>query len=172
MSSFAQRRTVIPPSPPTTPRLRWGTAKPRRALDGAWWPRSTDPVAELPGLVLAIDHRRGPITRVMLCHAGWDSRPLRLAVAGRVIRLGWFISLPVGLLTAICGNGERIDLLVVPPTADPAVAEAAMALAVEATNMLRTPEILDAASLRHLNQVETAAHSGWVSEGGHVQAEP
>jgi Family of unknown function (DUF5994) len=166
MSTFARRRTVIPPTPPSTPRLRLGPSQPRRHLDGAWWPRSSDPVAELPGLILAIDHRNGPITRVMLGHSGWDSHPLRMAVAGRLIRLGWFTSMPAGLLTAICRDRDRVDLLVIPPATDEAEAEVAMALALEATNVLRTPQILRAADLRRREQVSTTAHSGWESDGG------
>jgi hypothetical protein len=52
-------------------------------LDGGSWPRSTDPVAELPGLVLAIDHLRGPVRQLILNAQGWDSHPRRLGVAGR-----------------------------------------------------------------------------------------
>jgi Family of unknown function (DUF5994) len=151
-STFAQRRTVIPPSPPSTPRLRWCPSQPRRHLDGAWWPRSTDPVAELPGLILAIGQYRGRITRVMLGDAGWDSHPLRLAVEGRVIRLGWFTSMPSGLLTAICRDNDRVDLLVIPPATEAAAAEAAMDLAADATNVLRTPQILEAANCTASNR--------------------
>ncbi|MGW3774477.1 DUF5994 family protein, partial [Actinomadura verrucosospora] len=56
MWTTTERRTTISLSPPSTPRLRLRPAAPpgsvRTALDGAWWPRSADPVAELPGLVL------------------------------------------------------------------------------------------------------------------------
>jgi hypothetical protein len=52
-------------------------------LDGGWWPRTDDPAAELPGLILALDKRHGRITRIMLGTAGWDgSRPHRLRVDG------------------------------------------------------------------------------------------
>jgi hypothetical protein len=170
MLNSDRRRTVFPPSPPSTPRLRWGPKLARRALlDGAWWPRSNDPVAELPGLILALDHRRGPVTRVMLGYAGWSSRPLRLAVAGRVIRLGWFTSLPAGLLTAICVDRDRVDLLVVRPDADAAVADAAMALAADPTNTLRTPDIVPTAVSRLATRTEVEARNGWESEGGHLR---
>lgn len=167
MSTIADRRVVTSPSPPSIPRVRWAAPQQVRArLDGGWWPRSTDPIAELPGLILALDQRRGLITRVMLGHAGWDSRPLRLAVAGRVIRLGWFTSMPIGLLTGICANRDRVDLLVVPPGTASAVATAAMALAVEPTCILRTPDILLAAVARTAAGADAAAHTGWESEGG------
>src|SRR5260370_974608 len=70
--SGGRSRAPPPPRPatplPTTPRPRPPPARPRMhppasrrtLLDGGWWPRSTDPVAELPGLILAIDALRGP----------------------------------------------------------------------------------------------------------------
>jgi hypothetical protein len=54
----------------------WPGAAPE-LLDGGWWPRSTDPVAEIPGLVLAIDAIRGPITWMMLYSGDWESHPRR-----------------------------------------------------------------------------------------------
>ena len=56
----------------------------RTLHDGGWWPRSADPAAEMPGVILAVGERHGPITRVMLGHAGWDaSRSRRLRIDGR-----------------------------------------------------------------------------------------
>lgn len=97
-------------------------------LDGAWWPRSTDPLAELPGLVLALDFAiDGPVAAVMLGGAAWDSEPSRLRLADRVIKLGWYASPTVGLLTATSRHGGRIDLLVVPPGVAETRAAAAIA---------------------------------------------
>jgi Family of unknown function (DUF5994) len=107
MTTIAERMTVISNSAPSVPRLRLEPTLSRNTLlDGGWWPRSTDPVAELPGLILALEHRRGPIARVMLGPAGWDSQPRRLGVARRVVRLAWFTNQSVGRLTAICANGD------------------------------------------------------------------
>ncbi|GAA4456008.1 DUF5994 family protein [Phytohabitans houttuyneae] len=145
-TTAAERMTIVSSTPPSTPRLRMEPTGARRTLlDGAWWPRSTDPVAELPGLVLAIDKLRGPVTRLVLAAGGWDSHPRRLGVAGRVLRLGYFSSQPVSLLTAICGN-DRVDLLVVPPNTDGGTADAAMILAATATNLVHAPHILLAAT--------------------------
>ena len=110
-------------TPPATLRLSLQPDRPAYALlDGGWWPRSADPAAELPGLILALDERHGPsnpITRIMLGMADWNSsRPRRLRVEGpsgrRVVRLGWFATMPAGLLIATSGRGERTDLLIVP----------------------------------------------------------
>jgi hypothetical protein len=148
-ATTAAERTIITSStPPSTPRLRMESTGSRRTLlDGAWWPRSTDPVAELPGLVLAIDKVRGPVTRLVLAADGWDSHPRRLGVDGRVLRLGYFSSQPVSLLTAICGN-DRIDLLVVPPHTADATADAAMLMAATAANLVHAPHILRTVSTR------------------------
>jgi hypothetical protein len=137
------RMTMVSTSPPSTPRLRLGSAGSRQTLlDGGWWPRSTDPVAELPGLVLAIDNLHGPVTRLVLSAAGWETHPRRIGVAGRVLRLGYFASQPVSLLTALCDNGARVDLLVVPPDTDAASADAAMALAATPDNHVHAPDLL------------------------------
>lgn len=145
-TTAAERMTIISLTAPSTPRLQMeATGSYRTLLDGAWWPRSTDPVAELPGLVLAIDTLRGPVTRLVLAAAGWDPHPRRLGIAGRVLRLGYFTSQPVSLLTAICGN-DRIDLLVVPPDTAAGMAEAAMMLAATTSNLVHAQHILLAAS--------------------------
>ena len=111
LTPAAQLRLCLPPDSPAY-----------TLLDGGWWPRSADPAAELPGLILALDERHGPagpITRIMLNMADWDlSRPRRLRVDGpagsRVVRLGWFATMPVGLLTATSTGGQRTDLLTRP----------------------------------------------------------
>ena len=113
MSSTIESRSAISPTPPATPRLRLQPDRPTYTLlDGGWWPRSADPAAELPGLILALDERHGPVSRIMLGMADWDSsRPRRLRIDGpagrRVVRLGWFATMPAGLLTALAAPALR-----------------------------------------------------------------
>jgi hypothetical protein len=167
------RTTTISASAPSTPRLRMEPSGSRRTLlDGGWWPRSTDPVAELPGLVLAIDKLRGPVTRLMLSAAGWHGRPRRLGVAGRVLRLGYFASQPISLLTATCDNGERVDLLVVPPDTADRTADAAMILAATTTNLVHAPNILRAVEGEAHRAGDNPAEDVWEDEGGHVGRTP
>ena len=169
----ADHKTVIASSAPSVPRLRREPTPARRTLlDGGWWPRSTDPVAELPGLILALDDSRGPVTRLMLTTGDWDSsRPRRLGVEGRVVRLGWFNTQPAGLLTALRGNGDRIDLLVIPPNTTAASAAAAMAVAADPANTLHTPDILTTVTKRapetHPDPDRTP-EAAWESEGGRL----
>jgi Family of unknown function (DUF5994) len=138
----------ISPAPLAAPRLR---LRPDRSsvalLDGGWWPRSADPATQLPGLILALDEWSGRVTRVMLGADGWNaSRPRQIRVDGpagrRVVRLGWFATMPAGLLTAISANGERTDLVTVPPSTREQDAAAAMDQAVQAGNREHAPAIL------------------------------
>ena len=172
LTTAAERAPIISLTPPSTPRLRMeATGSRRTLLDGAWWPRSTDPVAELPGLVLAIDKVRGPVTRLVLAAAGWNSHPRRLGVNGRVLRLGYFTSQPISLLTAICGN-ERVDLLVVPPHTASGTADAAMVLAATTNNLIHTQHILLAVSTPTPRPVNGAAEDVWETEGGQIGPVP
>jgi len=165
-----RRSTAVSAAPPSTPRLRIEPTGSRRTLlDGGWWPRSHDPVAELPGLILAIDTIRGPITRLVLSAAGWRDQPRRLGMAGRVLRLGYFASQSPFLLTALCGdNGDRVDLLVVPPDTDAETADAAMNLAATTGNLLHAPDILHAAIAARPGDAGDASESAWETEGGRL----
>jgi Family of unknown function (DUF5994) len=164
-TSISDRTTSASLSAPSIPRLRMeATGSRRTLLDGGWWPRSTDPVAELPGLVLAIDNLRGPVTRLVLSAAGWDTHPRRLSVAGRVLRLGYFASQPISLLTALCANGDRVDLLVVPPHTTGTTADTAMILAATTDNVVHAQQIVLAAG----TPTARVAEDAWEDEGGRL----
>jgi hypothetical protein len=118
-------------------------------LDGAWWPRTADPAAELPVLIAALDERHGRIARVLLGTADWDgSRPRRLSIGSpqgsRVVKIGWFDTMPAGLLIALSASGERTDLATIPPGASEEGASAAMQQATKAGNHEHSPAILAA----------------------------
>jgi Family of unknown function (DUF5994) len=164
-----RRSTAISASAPPTPRLRLESTGARHTLlDGGWWPRSTNPVAELPGLVLAIDAFRGPITGLVLSADGWDEHPRRLGLAGRVLRLGYFTSQSTFLLTALCGdNGDRVDLLVVPPDTNAGIADAAMVLAATTNNRVQAQDILRAATAR-TPDTDTGSEDAWETDGGRL----
>ena len=171
MLTTTGRKTIInPPSPPSTPRLRLGSPTARHTLlDGGWWPRSVDPVAELPGLVLAIEHLHGPVTQLILHADDWDRQPHRIGMAGRVLRLAYFTSQPAGLLTALCGrNGNQVDLLIVPPGTDHDTADAAMALAATADNQVHAQHIVGTVRARDSPEATSRAAGDWESEGGRL----
>jgi hypothetical protein len=150
MRSSTADRTAVSPSPPAEPRVRLQDDHSGRGLlDGGWWPRSADPAAELPELIAALDERHGRITRLMLGTADWDaSRPRRISIddqAGRrVVKIGWFNTMPGGLLTAISARGDRTDLVTVPPGSSEQAAQVAMDQAAKAGNHEHAPAILAA----------------------------
>lgn len=172
-STTLRKHIAASPTPPSAPRLRMEPTGARRTLlDGGWWPRSTDPVAELPGLVLAIDGLRGPVTRLVLSAHGWDSQPRRLRVADRVLRLGYFGSQPASLLTALCANGDRVDLLVVSPGTEPGTADAAMLLAATTGNLVHAQHILAHLDTLPRSDASDAARRVWEDDGGPPAAIP
>jgi hypothetical protein len=148
MSTTIQPSRATPPARPPARRLHLPPDGPAYTLlDGSWWPRSADPAAELPGLILALDERYGPVGKIMLGMADWDpSRPRRLRIDGpagrRVVRVGWFATMPAGLLTAIYAGGRRTDLLIVPPGTSEQAAQAAMEQAGQPGNRSRTPALM------------------------------
>ncbi|MEJ3744957.1 DUF5994 family protein [Actinomycetes bacterium KLBMP 9797] len=165
--------TVVSLTPPSIPRLRVEPTGSRRTLlDGGWWPRSTDPVAELPGLVLAIDELRGPVTRLILAARGWDTYPHRLGIAHRILLLTFFVSQPVCLLTALCANRDRVDLLVIPPQTADGTADAAMSLAATADNRIHAEHILLTVSALSPRPADNAAEQARAADGGPRQAIP
>jgi hypothetical protein len=101
----------------------------RGALDGAWWPRSTDPAIELTALIEAVGV---PVRRVALNMAGWDNTPRRIRRdSGKKVAVDWF-RISGGHLVRIVGtDDQRIDLLLLPVDTEAATADRALAMATE-----------------------------------------
>lgn len=111
---------------PATTAAPWVWLEPIRdhhmIFDGRWRRRSSDPEAELPALVTALDGAGSPVVRLLLSAAGWIRRPHHIVVAGRTVRLGYFSDQPPAVLTAICADGGAIHILIVAaesPTSPP-----------------------------------------------------
>ncbi|MFG2830823.1 DUF5994 family protein [Streptomyces sp. NPDC048434] len=122
--------------------LRLETTRSREGiLDGAWWPRSRDIAAELPSLITALAAYLGPIERVGLDAGAWEALPTRLVIDDLIVHIDSF---PVGDDTILVTRGDRdyFSLLVVPPTATPEAAHAAMTAAVRADNIAQAGQIL------------------------------
>ena len=168
MTTAAEGMTANHNGRPSALRLHLQPRLSRRTLlDGGWWPRSTDPTTELPQLILALNGDHSRLRSVMLGPAGWDSHPPRMDVAGR-IRVSWFTTASAGLLIATRVDGDRVDLLVVPPDTDPATARAAMALAAQPANTVHAPDILTAIIGRQSPPTEPVQETSWEAEGGHL----
>ncbi|MBZ9645234.1 DUF5994 family protein, partial [Streptomyces sp. PSKA30] len=85
-------------------------------LDGVWWPRSYDLLAELPPLLAALPRAWGHIARVTVNGAAWSAAPGRMPVANQVVRLHRTAAshAPDTVVLLAPGHG-RWDLLIVPP---------------------------------------------------------
>jgi hypothetical protein len=122
-----------------------------RFVDGAWWPHTLDDLtADLPALIAATEAAGyGAIRRVNYQGGWWQQRPpRRMRANGHGINLG---ALPMDkgtLISLIDSSGwMRIDLIVIPPSADVVLAERVLKLALTESG-LRGPAILALAQTR------------------------
>ena len=147
-------------------------------VDGGWWPRSRDLIAELPALLTALDAAGyGEVCRVSYALTAWDGHPpRRSAMLNRVVKLGGFQSQDPAEIGLVDSSGwKRITLVVVPPGTDPAVARRALTMAGLSGDQHRAGEILGLA--HHTSApahaiksacVDELAAACWDSEGGRV----
>lgn len=136
-----------------------------RAVDGEWWPRSTDAAAELPGLIAAVDRRLGKMTlRVGLHVDAWSNIPHRIPAPGRAVKVGWFQSMDRRLVTLTINGGEGITLRVIPPEARVASTKAAHASA--PTDPNGAPPAEDRTPAPRVRPEQEAEQDVWEDEGG------
>ncbi|MFF3336771.1 DUF5994 family protein [Streptomyces sp. NPDC002888] len=156
-------------------RLSLAPAGPAPALlDGAWWPRSRDLVAELPSLTAVLDPLWGRITRVTVNPTHWPVVPRKVPVAGHVVNVGWFLPEqdPHELLLLSYHMG-RWNLLVVPPQTAPVSAAWLMAAASDPLGTSTASRLMEeAARLRTVAETDRAVEAVWDSEGGHEARGP
>jgi hypothetical protein len=106
--------------PEQTPRLRLKPkALPTGFVDGAWWPRSTDLVDELPDLIAVLSVRLGTIRDVVYRLGEWAQAPRKTTINERTIRLSGYRRQPPHTVEVRGLGGASVVLLVVPPGADP-----------------------------------------------------
>jgi len=152
--------TLTPSTPPSPPRLFLANTPPGRTiLQGGWWPRSWDPLAELPGLVLALTVRYGPVCGIDLNPDTWNRHFTHLALDAGIVRLGWPATIDPDVLTAIHVGGNHLgllDLLVVPPGMQAETATRAMRIAADPSNTRQASEILTPPP-QHLHAVHQPA---------------
>jgi hypothetical protein len=146
-------------------------------VDGGWWPRSLDLIAELPALLIAGEAAGyGEVRRVSFALTAWDGHPPRRSrMLDRVIKLGGFRFQDPAEISLVDSSGwKRFTLVVVPPGTEPAVARRALAMAGMNGDLHRAREILDlahrAAPIHAIESgcVDELAAASWDSEGGHV----
>ncbi|MGW1717928.1 DUF5994 family protein [Streptomyces sp. NPDC002156] len=156
-------------------RLSLAPAGPAPALlDGAWWPRSRDLGAELPALTAVLDPLWGRITRVTVNPVHWPVVPRKVAVGGRVVKVGWFLAEqdPHELLLLSYRTG-RWNLLVVPPQTPAAQAAWLMAAASDPLGTSTASRLMEeSARRRTVYEDDRAVEAVWDSEGGHEAGDP
>ncbi|MEU6545771.1 DUF5994 family protein [Streptomyces sp. NPDC046859] len=128
--------TTAPQSPlPSHLRLRLRLAPHSgmpRPVDGAWWPRSYDLLAELPLLLAGLPRAWGHITSVTVNGATWPSVPGRMLVSNQVVRLHRTLTASATHTIVLLAPGRgRWDLVVVPPDTTEEAAEPLMAAAAD-----------------------------------------
>ena len=122
-------------------------------IDAAWWPRSLDLTTELPPLMDVCWTAAREITHITYDIASWNRAPRRMQIEGRTVRLGGFNrGDPLTVSLSDPWGRERIDVLVIAPGTDPAVAERALRLASKAEDPYRAKEILEQANRDEANQ--------------------
>ena len=104
-------------------RLVWAGEGTGGDFAGRWWPRSRDAVNELRMLIPVVsEHLGGPVTRASLNIDAWGpDQPRRLQIGDRRVRLGWFHTLDPATVTLGRGSYDRVALLVVDATLEPAI---------------------------------------------------
>jgi hypothetical protein len=148
-------------------------------LDAGWWPRSRDLAFELPSLLDVLWTAGRDVMRASYALDFWDPAPRRLRVAGHVVRLGGFHTQIPGLLTLIDPWGDdRIDVLVIPPDTEPAVADRALAIVAGEPSRAHPDQVLQ----RARDEIATglpdngrgadsnARTQEWETEGGQLGA--
>lgn len=95
-------------------RVRPNTAA-RGHVDGAWWPRSHEPVTEFPGLVLAMSSWVGPVRRVAYHLDDWAEAEHELMVEDWPVSMAGLTTLQANSVVVTGSGQRRMSLLVVPP---------------------------------------------------------
>ncbi|HEU5475476.1 MAG TPA: DUF5994 family protein [Actinophytocola sp.] len=145
-------------------------------VDGAWWPGSRALPTELVPLLAMLTARLGRVERVTYNLTIWEPAPRRLALDGRVVRLGGFRSQPADTVTVIGRGGQqRLTLLVIPPGTDPATAERVLARASQPGNaetietLLAPTRVAGTGAGIGGSNGSSSAVQRWESDGGRLR---
>jgi len=83
-------------------------------LDGNRWPNSTDLGKELRVLLPALDHIRGPVTRLLLGVGNWTARPHQIVTDGRTVSIGYAAGQSSTMIKIFCADGGTFTMRVAP----------------------------------------------------------
>lgn len=111
-------------------------------LDGAWWPRTDDLMAELPDLLAVPSFRRRAVDHVTYNFSEWATRPAEITVGGSVVQLDGYRGQPPNTVEVLDAKGNRTVLLVVPSHTDPDQAHSIVMTAAASGNMSSVDALL------------------------------
>lgn len=135
-----------PPPATSSPRVNYDPEPTRPgAVDGGWWPHSRNALAELPGLIAALNSRPGiRVQRLSVHRDEWDEIPHRLTIGGHAVRVDWFTTIPRHTVSVTAAAHEPIALLVVPAAVSEGTAKTAMNVAAASRGAGQASDILAA----------------------------
>jgi hypothetical protein len=142
---------------------------------GGWWPRSLDLSVELPPLLAEMFSAGYDVRRVTYNITAWNAAPRLLIVVDRLVKLGGYRTQDVATISLLDSSGwKRMDLVVVPPETDSAIAERALAQAGLDGDSSRAGHILEHAHLKagisHTGCVDVLPASAWGTDSGRTLA--
>ena len=145
---------AIPSTKPTVNdqsrvRLRDSGGVANRFVDGGWWPRTLDMSVELPLLIAQLDATDYPKSWAINYNlASWDKPPHYIVTGGRRVRTGGFNKPADTAMVSLADSSgwNHVDLVMIAPDTDPAVAERALALAATEGDKHRADAIIALAS--------------------------
>ncbi|MBP2479295.1 hypothetical protein JOF53_008167 [Crossiella equi] len=111
-------------------------------VDGAWWPRSTDPGSEFPALARALRTRLGAVSRISFNLDAWQPTQRRMSVDGRRLGVDGYRTFQPNTVGLTVAGQRSVSLLVIPAGATEAQAEAVLADAADPRILLAVPDIL------------------------------
>ncbi|MFG1923198.1 DUF5994 family protein [Cryptosporangium sp. NPDC048952] len=111
-------------------------------LDGAWWPRTRNPLVEFPLLMAEVIAVIGEVERMSLSGSGWLTTPRAVPFDRHRVDVCWFSPNDPHEVEVLAKNDLVLDLLLIPPAAAPIAALAAMAAASRGTSAARGSVVL------------------------------
>ncbi|MEV5544142.1 DUF5994 family protein [Saccharopolyspora shandongensis] len=153
------------PRPSTAPRFMLKPATSARGfVDGAWWPRSTNPVVEFTSLLTALTATSGPMTRLGYNLTAWETAPRKVRVNGRQVRLEGFHGLDQRTVSLTDSSGHRMVLLLIPAEMSELRGNAVLAKASEKDGVASPHDLL----ADDPKATEDSPEARWENDGGHV----
>ena len=86
------------------------------AVDGAWWPSSSDLRTELPDLVEVLGLTIGPVRRIVYDPSAWLPAPSRIIRGSAVITVDPYAMLSCDTIYLVGTHSRSAVLYVVPPS--------------------------------------------------------